>query len=68
MTAWEYTSISLADLPLKTRPLDLLNDARLNGRELVGLTANGVAYLQAPGRDAEAAARTRVRVRVETKG
>jgi len=46
MTEWEYITINLSDLPLKTEALDLLNDAGKDGWELVGMASNNMAYLK----------------------
>jgi hypothetical protein len=43
---WEYSSISLNDVPLKLRVDDVLNDAGNDGSKLVGVTANNLAYLK----------------------
>lgn len=48
MTEWEYITINLSDLPFKTGPVDLLDDAGKNGWELVTITGNNVAYLKRP--------------------
>ena len=46
MPEWEYVKVSLNDLPVKTRPVDVLNDAGAQGWELVTITPNDVAYLK----------------------
>jgi hypothetical protein len=46
VTEWEYIAISLGDLPFRTEPLDLLNNAGKDGWELVAITTNGIAYLK----------------------
>jgi hypothetical protein len=46
MPKWEYLVIDLSDLPRKTDEIDLLNDAGVNGWELVGITTNNKAYLK----------------------
>jgi hypothetical protein len=48
MTLWEYITINLSDLPFKTRPIDLLDDAGKGGWELITITSNNVAYLKRP--------------------
>ena len=45
MQQWEYRTIYLND-PRKTDEIDLLNDAGEQGWELVGITANHIAYLK----------------------
>jgi len=46
MPKWEYLVIDLSDLPRRTGEMDLLNDAGVNGWELVSLTSNNKAYLK----------------------
>jgi hypothetical protein len=46
MPEWEYVTVSLSDLPVKTRPVDVLNDAGEQGWELVTITSNNIAYLK----------------------
>ena len=46
MTAWKYRTIHLSDLPRKTDEIGLLNGAGAEGWELVGITANNIAYLK----------------------
>ena len=46
MTEWEYTAISLSDLPLEILDIDVLNDAGKEGWELIIITANHIAYLK----------------------
>jgi hypothetical protein len=46
MPVWEYTTIDLNDLPPKVSELDLLDDAGTEGRELVVITPNNIAYLK----------------------
>jgi hypothetical protein len=60
MPEWEYVTVSLNDLPVKTRPVDILNDAGAQGWELVTITPNDVAYLkrQLPKRRARPTPRT----------
>ena len=46
MPKWEYLVIDLSDLPRRTGEMDLLNDAGVNGWELVGIATNNKAYLK----------------------
>jgi hypothetical protein len=46
MPEWEYVTVSLSDLPFKTRPVDVLNDAGEQGWELVAIAPNTIAYLK----------------------
>ena len=46
MPQWEYSKIDLNDVPAKASDLDALDDAGKDGWELVGITANNVAYLK----------------------
>ena len=46
MPEWEYTLISLNDLPFKPGVIDVLNDAGKDGWELVAITSNNIAYLK----------------------
>ena len=46
MPQWEYLVIDLSDLPRRTDEIDLLNDAGVNGWDLVGITTNNKAYLK----------------------
>jgi hypothetical protein len=46
MPEWEYVTVSLSDLPVKTLPVDVLNDAGEQGWELVTITSNNIAYLK----------------------
>jgi hypothetical protein len=46
MPQWQYCTISLCDLPRKTDEIDLLNEVGEEGWELVGITANNIAYLK----------------------
>jgi hypothetical protein len=46
MPQWKYLVIDLSDLPRRTDEIDLLNDAGVNGWELVGITTNNKAYLK----------------------
>jgi hypothetical protein len=45
MPQWEYRAIRLNGLP-QDKKLDVLNDAGEGGWELVGITADDVAYLK----------------------
>jgi hypothetical protein len=46
MANWEYSRLSLNDLPRETSELDLLNDAGEEGWELVFITSNHIAILK----------------------
>jgi hypothetical protein len=46
MPQWEYRKIDLNNVPAKSSDLDVLDDAGKDGWELVGITANNVAYLR----------------------
>jgi hypothetical protein len=46
MPEWEYATVSLSDLPAKTHPVDVLNDAGVQGWELVAITPNNIACLK----------------------
>jgi Domain of unknown function (DUF4177) len=46
MPEWEYVTVILSDLPVKTRAVDVLNEAGEQGWELVTITSNNVAYLK----------------------
>jgi anti-sigma regulatory factor (Ser/Thr protein kinase) len=46
MPQWDYRKINLNDVPRKSDDIDLLLDAGRDGWELVGITANNVAYLK----------------------
>jgi hypothetical protein len=46
MPQWDYRKINLNDVPRKSDDIDLLLDAGGDGWELVGITANNVAYLK----------------------
>jgi hypothetical protein len=46
MPEWEYTLISLNDLPFKPGVIDVLNDAGKDGWELIAITSNNIAYLK----------------------
>ena len=46
MPEWEYSLISLNDLPFKPGVIHVLNDAGKDGWELVAITSNNIAYLK----------------------
>jgi hypothetical protein len=46
MPQWEYSKIDLNNVPVKSSDLETLDDAGKDGWELVGITANNVAYLK----------------------
>jgi len=46
MPQWEYRKIDLNNVPVKASDLDALDDAGREGWELVGITANNIAYLK----------------------
>jgi hypothetical protein len=46
MPEWEYTLISLNDLPLKPGVTAVLSLAGKDGWELVTITSNNIAYLK----------------------
>ena len=46
MMRWEYRKIDLNDVPSKISDIDILVDAGRDGWELVGVSANNVAYLK----------------------
>ena len=48
MTEWEYLTINLGDLPFKTGPVDLLDNAGKGGWELITITSNNMAYMKRP--------------------
>jgi hypothetical protein len=56
MPQWEYSKIDLNNVPAKSSDLDALDDAGKDGWELVGITANNVAYLKRALEDPSAAA------------
>jgi hypothetical protein len=59
MPQWEYSKIDLNNVPVKSSDLETLDDAGKDGWELVGITANNVAYLKRPIEDATAPPRTK---------
>jgi hypothetical protein len=46
MSQWQYCAIYLNDVPRGSDAIDLLNDAGGQGWELVGITANNLAYMK----------------------
>jgi hypothetical protein len=46
MPQWEYSKRDLGQVPAKIDDIDLLNEAGREGWELVGITANNIAYLK----------------------
>ena len=46
MPQWQYHTIYLAEIPRGSDAIDVLNDAGGEGWELVGITANNIAYLK----------------------
>jgi len=59
MPQWEYSKIDLNNVPAKASDLDALDDAGKDGWELVGITANNVAYLKRMLEDPVTASRGR---------
>jgi hypothetical protein len=59
MPQWEYSKIDLNNVSAKASDLDALDDAGKDGWELVGITANNVAYLKRMLEDPTAASRPR---------
>jgi len=55
MPQWEYSKIDLNNVPAKSSDLDALDEAGKDGWELVGITANNVAYLKRALEDPTAA-------------
>jgi hypothetical protein len=49
MPEWEYVTISLSNLPVKPRPVDVLNDAGGQGWQLVAITTNNICVPEAAG-------------------
>ena len=48
MPEWEYVTVSLSDLPVKTRPVDVLNDAGEQGWELVTISLSNLPVKPRP--------------------
>jgi hypothetical protein len=48
MPRWEYKTVNLGETSRKARDIDLLADAGEDGRELVTITPNNIAYLKRP--------------------
>jgi hypothetical protein len=48
MPQWEYRKIDLNDPPREMSDLDLLDNAGVEGWELVVITSNNIAYLMRP--------------------
>jgi hypothetical protein len=46
MPQWQYRTIYLNEIPRGSDAIDVLNDAGGEGWELVGITANNIAYLK----------------------
>jgi hypothetical protein len=67
MPQWEYSKIDLNNVPAKASDLDALDDAGKDGWELVGITANNVAYLKRMLEDPASASRPRAKTAVRRK-
>jgi hypothetical protein len=67
MPQWEYRKIDLNNVPAKASDLDSLDEAGKDGWELVGITANNVAYLKRMLEDPVTAARPRARAPARRK-
>ena len=61
MPQWEYSKIDLNNVPVKRSDLDALDDAGREGWELVGITANNIAYLRRMLEDPTTASRPRAK-------
>jgi hypothetical protein len=48
MARWEYLTIDLANLPVRTDEIDLLDEAGEQGWELIAIMSNEIAYLRRP--------------------
>jgi hypothetical protein len=48
MVQWEYLTIDLSHVPLRTGEIAILNEAGADGWELVWINANNMAYLKRP--------------------
>jgi hypothetical protein len=46
MPQWQYRTIYLNDVPRGSDEIEVLNDAGGEGWELVGITANKIAYMK----------------------
>ena len=67
MPQWDYSKIDLNNVPAKASDLDALDDAGKDGWELVGITANSVAYLKRMLEDPVAASRSRAKAPTRRK-
>ena len=67
MPQWEYRKIDLNNVPAKASDLDALDDAGKDGWELVGITANNVAYLKRMLEDPETGSRSRAKAPARRK-
>jgi hypothetical protein len=67
MPQWEYSKIDLNNVPAKASDLDALDDAGKDGWELVGITANNVAYLKRRLEDPETQSQPRAKAPARRK-
>ena len=67
MPQWEYSKIDLNNVPAKVSDLDALDDAGKDWWELVGITANNVAYLKRVLEDPVIASRPRAKAPARRK-
>jgi hypothetical protein len=67
MPQWEYSKIDLNQVPAKASDLDALDDAGKDGWELVGITANNVAYLKRMLEDPVTGSRSRAKAPARRK-
>jgi hypothetical protein len=67
MPQWEYSKIDLNNVPVKGSDLDALDDAGKDGWELVGITANNVAYLKRALEDPNAPSQPRAKTPARRK-
>jgi len=67
MPQWEYSKIDLNNVPAKASDLDALDDAGKDGWELVGITANNVAYLKRRLEDPETPSQPRAKAPARRK-
>jgi len=67
MAQWEYSKIDLNNVPAKASDLDALDDAGKDGWELVGITANNIAYLKRTLQDPMSASRPRAKAPARRK-